>query len=428
MATADPPPALAPDDRRAIGRYVPVTVLMPTLSAALGVDGGPIFQILAIENLGLSATAIGVAFGLGILSLPLQIYAARIPLERARRNMQLFLVLAAVQAWVLALLVGVGATGGITAVALGITIAAEICVSVLFATAWQPLLSSGLDTIGRQRLNSTWSAVARGLLAMALVVFAALGTGGRTLFLAAIGAFSALSAIGLNAVGAPTATPAGASTGASSQTAPYPAGEPATSTPPRISPAARIVLVVLGAINLGAAPLWLVYLNEVLWPDANLGAIAAAQTVAAMSMLLAWRSTEGDVTRRAIIAAVVTLAATVSIVPLGTPVGSALEQGIVVAATVLMAGGITVTRLALLEATHRIVKPANTVRVFTLVDVVASTSLQAGLFVSGFLIAASARGDLGITDAYRSFILISAVAAVPAILWFQRSTASLRTA
>ena len=132
-----------------IRRYLPATILGPLVGAALGVDGGPIFQILAIENLGLGATAIGIAFGLGVVSLPVQIYAARIPIERARRNLQIFFVFAALQAWLLAVLVSIGATGGFATVALGVTITAEISVSVLFATAWQPLLASGVDTKGR---------------------------------------------------------------------------------------------------------------------------------------------------------------------------------------------------------------------------------------------------------------------------------------
>ncbi len=183
LSRVRPPPMTTSDPasptrrtRASIGRYIPATILGPLVGASLGIDGGPIFQILAVENLGLSAAAIGLAFGLGIVSLPIQLYASRIPIERARSNVQIFLVLAAIQAWVLAVLVGVGATGGLATVALGITVTAEISLSVLYATAWQPLLASGLDTYGRQRLNSTWPAVARGVLAGAVVLFAALDT------------------------------------------------------------------------------------------------------------------------------------------------------------------------------------------------------------------------------------------------------------
>jgi hypothetical protein len=397
---------------RSIRRFIPATLLAPLVAASLGVDGGPIFQILAIENLGLSATAIGIAFGLGVASLPVQIYAARIRIERARRNMLLFLVLAAMQAWVLALLVGVGATGGVAAIALAVTITAEISVSVLFATAWQPLLSTGVGTVGRQQLNSTWSAAARGVLAGALVLFAALNSGGRAMFLVAVGALAIATAVGLNAVDSPNQAPRNdAATPASTRPR-----KPATA----LAPATRVVLVVFAAINVGAAPLWLVYLDAVLWPTANLGVIAAAQTVAAMATLLAWKSTDGEVTGRALAAAVVTLAAVGSIVALDGPIRSGIEQALTVTATVAMAGGVTIMRLAMLEATHRVVTPANTVRAFTLLDVVASTSLQAGLLVSGFLITASTDTSTWFTDPYRAFILATTAISIPAILWFRR--------
>lgn len=103
--TASDPAASTRSTRASIRRYIPATIIGPLVGASLGIDGGPIFQILAVENLGLSAAAIGVAFGLGVVSLPIQLYASRLPIERARRNVQISLVLAALQAWVLAVLV-----------------------------------------------------------------------------------------------------------------------------------------------------------------------------------------------------------------------------------------------------------------------------------------------------------------------------------
>lgn len=402
---------MAKRQRSSIRRYIPATILTPLATASLGVDGGPIFQILAIENLGLSATAIGIAFGLGVASVPIQIFAARIPIERARRNMQLFLVVAALQAWLLAFLVGVGATGGLAAVALGVTVTAEISVSVLFATAWQPLLASGLDTHERQRLNSTWPAVARGVLAGAMVLFAALDGGGRATFLVIVGALAIATALRLNAIDAPRPDRHGGSEPAESATS-------ATT----LAPASRAVLVVFAAINIGAIPLWLIYLDKVLWPTANLGAIAAVQTVASMAALLAWRSTDGDVIRRALVGAGINLAAVISIAALNGPVQSTAQQAVLVGATVAMAAGVTTARLAMLEAAHRIITPATTVRAFTLLDVVASTSLQAGLLVSGFLITASANAQTSLTDPYRAFVLIATTTTIPAILWFKRTS------
>jgi len=397
--------------RTSIRRYIPATIVGSLATASLGVDGGSIFQILAIENLGLSATAIGIAFGLGVASLPIQIYASRIPIERARRNLQIFFVLAALQAWLLAVLVAVGATGSFATVALGVTITAEISVSVLFATAWQPLLASGVDTHGRQQLNSTWSAIARGILAGAVLLFGVLDSGGRTVFLLVIGALAVAVAFGLNAIDPPPPAPTlgQESTGSARSTT-------------ALAPATRVALVVFATINIGAIPLWLVYLNKVLWPTVNLGAIAAIQTVASVAALLAWKSTDGDVTRRALIAGVVTIAAAASIVALDGPLDSRIQQAIVVVATAAMAGGATTARIAMVEATHRVVTPANTVRVFTLLDVVASTSLQAGLLVSGFLITASATSETSFTDPYRAFVLIASATTVPAILWFRKAS------
>jgi hypothetical protein len=406
MTTSDPE-ARERSKRVSIRRYIPATILVPLVGASLGIDGGPIFQILAVENLGLSAAAIGLAFGLGVVSLPIQLYASRFPIERARTNVQIFLVLAALQAWVLAVLVGAGATGGLATVALGVTVTAEISLSVFLATAWQPLLASGLDTYGRQRLNSTWPAVARGVLAGAVVLFAALDDTGRSIFLAVIGALSIATAIGLNAIDAPPPAPAAAAATTSRE---------ATA----LAPATRIALVVFAAVNIGAVPLWLVYLDEVLWPTANLGAVAAVQTISSMAALLAWRPTDGDVTLRALVASVATLVAAAAVALLDGPVGSSSERAVVVLATALVAGGTTTVRIAMLEAAHRIVRPANTVRAFTLIDVVASTSLQAGLLVGGLLITASTGAGAGFTDVYRGFVVITSAITIPAILWFRK--------
>jgi len=62
-------------------------------------------------------------------------------------------------------------------------------------------------------------------------------------------------------------------------------------------------------------------------------------------------------------------------------------------------------------------------RVFTLLDVVASTSLQAGLLISGFLITVSANAETSLTDPYRAFVLITTATTVPAIIWFKKASA-----
>lgn len=382
-------------------KFVPVTILVPLLGAALGIDGGPIFQIIAVENLGLSPAAIGTAFGLGLLSLPLQLWAARLPLARARRNVQLFLVIAAVQSWTLAALVGFRVTGRAASTALVITVTAEIALSVLFATAWQPLLSSRLRPSDRQRVNTLWPATARGLLAGSLVVFSALTGDGRAWFLVLVGVLPLAAAVALRSV-KPLAP---AETG----TEPEPSKLAVTTASVSVPAAMRMVLLVFGALNLGALPLWLVYLDEVLWPTANLGVVGALQTVASVTALLAWRPTEGTLTNRAQVAAGVTLLGSVGLLVVNAPVTTPAAEAVVLVVTVLMAAGVTTVRIAMLESAHRIVTEATSVRSFTLLDVVASSSLQLGLFVGGLLIAASTPGSI---DVYRAFVIATTVVAV----------------
>jgi MFS family permease len=389
---------------------VPVTVLLPVLAATVGLDGGPIFQIVAVENLGLSAKALGIAFGFGVVSRPAQLAAARMPLRWARRNVQSFLVVIAIQAWILAALVATGATGGLAAIALGVTVSAELAVSILFATAWQPLLSVSVDHQARQRLNSAWPAVARGVLAGSLVAFGALSDGWRPVFLAAVGAAAVAAAIGLARV-PPPRPPAEPET--VDGFAP-PDGDADPTADPAAAPLA-LIFVVLGVANLGAMPLWLVYLEDVLWRGGNLGLVAAVQTTAAMAAMLAWRPTDGDVSRRALLAAIVTLAGTCSIVLVRGPDPGGAGQAVVLTATALSGAGVTTTRIALLELVHRSVDSATAVRVFTVLDVVASTSLQVGLVAAGFLITAAASTSTWPADPYQLLIIAAAIATVAAL-------------
>jgi len=388
--------------------YVPVTLLLPSLGAALGIDGGPIFQIVAVEDLGLSPAAIGFAFGCGVASLPLQIYAARIPVQRARVNVQLFLALAAVQAWILAALVGTGASGGVTATALAITVAAEISLSVLFATAWQPLLYHGVGTRDRQRLNTRWAGGGRAVLAGTVVLFASVDAEWRSALLIVIGIAALLAAVTLARVDSPAAPP--------------PANENGRAATTLTGPT-RVLLLVFAVANLGALPLWLVYLNRVLWPDANLGVVTAVQTVAAMLALLAWRPTSGTVIHRALVAAMIGLLATAGLVTIDAPVDHDAQRGLVLVATALLAATTTTSRLAMLESAHRVIPRHNTVKAFTWLDVVASTSLQAGLLLSGFLVTASV-DVAGPIDPYRAFVLACALLTIPAIAWFRAITSS----
>lgn len=408
---------MAPDarasDRSTIGRLGAVTLTVPVLGAAIGIDGGPIFQILATENLDIGSTALGIAFGLGVVSVPVQLWAGRMPLRRARVNTQCFLVVAALQCWILAALAGAGAGAGgrVALVALALTVIAEIALSVLYATSWQPLLGASVAPAARQRLNAGWSAAARVILVVSLLVFGAIGGRWRAVVLVLIGGAAAIAAGLLRGVPAPPADPeprsGDASTGESG-------GE-------RHRRAVLLVLVAAALVNVGALPLWLVYVEKALWPGGNLGVVAAVQVLASVVALIAWRPTTGSVTRRALGASVLALIASCAIVLL--PGGSPGPVGLVgiLLVTAVASGGATTVRIALIEQTHRIVPRSDAVRVFTTLDVVASTSLQIGLLGGGLLISASAATASWPIAPYEAVVIIAGGLAVA-------STRALRAA
>lgn len=400
-----------------LSRFAPVALTKPMLAAALGIDGGAIFQILAVENLGLSPAAIGTAFGLGLMSLPLQLWARRMPLRLARRNLQIFLVLAAIQGALLAWLLAVGATGGHAATALVVTVTAEVAISVFFATAWQPLLSTRARSRDRQRINAGWTAVGRGLLAGLLVVFSAANAAGRSVLLVAL----SLVAIGVTAN-------LGRITVAEVNTPASPTSH-SNARPQLLTPAMQWILSSLIAINLGALPLWLVYLSQIMWPTADLGAIGAIQATAVVAALLAWRTTEGDVGRRAMVGVLLVLLGSVALLGVGKSAESSGEHAAVVAVTVAMTFGMMYASLALLEMAHRLVgEQDGVVRTFTLIDVVDSSSLQMGLLIGGLLVTLSVRATTWAP--YVAFVVtmsILATAAVARTIRFTKDTSISNT-
>lgn len=406
---------MAPDagasDRSTVGRLGAVTLTVPVLGAAIGIDGGPIFQILATENLDIGSTALGIAFGLGVVSVPVQLWAGRMPLRRARVNTQCFLVVAALQCWILAALAGAGAGGRVTLVALALTVIAEIALSVLYATSWQPLLGASVAPAARQRLNAGWSAAARVILVVSLLVFGAIGGRWRAVVLVLIGVAAAIAAALLRGVPAPPADPEPRSGDATT-------GEPGGERHRR---AVLLVLVAAALVNVGALPLWLVYVEKALWPGGNLGVVAAVQVLASVVALISWRPTTGSVTRRALGASVLALIASCAIVLL--PGGSPGPVGLVgiLLVTAVASGGATTVRIALIEQTHRIVPRSDAVRVFTTLDVVASTSLQIGLLGGGLLISASAATASWPIAPYEAVVIIAGGLAVA-------STRALRAA
>jgi hypothetical protein len=163
--------------------------------------------------------------------------------------------------------------------------------------------------------------------------------------------------------------------------------------------------VAVGAVNLGALPLWLVYLETSLWPQANLGVVGGVQTAASLVALLAWRATEGDLTRRGRTSAVALAGGGIAAAVLAGPVDSNIEIAVVYAVTVATTISATVIHLVMLEELHRRTPSAASVRSFTMLDVVESTSLQIGLVAAGFLILPTT------TLPYRVFLLGAALAA-----------------
>jgi hypothetical protein len=271
---------------------------------------------------------------------------------------------------------------------------------VLFTTAWQPLLFARARSDDRQRLNSLWPAIGRGLLAGVLIVFSATNVAGRAAVLFALAAAALGTAFQLRRVTAPPAP------------GPEATDRTATTVTPPLPATMKWILASFALLNLGALPLWLVYLSEVIWPTANLGLVGAAQTIAVVAALLAWRTTDGPLGPRVMLGTLAVLAGSLALLTVGV-VDSSLEQATVLAVTAAMAGGATYASVGLLESAHRIVDPEASVRNFTHLDVVDSSSLQLGLFVGGLLVAASATGES--RTPYVVFVVATALAATAVI-------------
>jgi len=393
---------------RSIRRFVPVTLAMPVLGSALGIDGGAIFQIFASDDLGLGPTAIGVAFGLGVVSVPVQIWAARMPLWRARRNLRTFLVAAAVQTWVLAVLVARGSGSGVAGLALAVTVVAEVSLSVLYATAWQPLMSYTLSSVERQQLNTRIRAGGGGLAAISVLVFATLGQTARVGFLFMIGFVALWLAVSLRSIAAPSRRALNSI--------------PTKSSPEkqRVPTSMRVIYLVLAFVGLASWPLLLLYVHLVLWPTANLGVVGALQVSGSLAASLAWLPTDADVTARARAGGVALVAAGAGLAALRLPIETHAEMLAVLALVVIAAAATTTIRIAMLELAHRSIDESSSVRAFTLLDVVGSTSVQLGLFVGGLLVAWSANAPIWVVDPYRIYMVAGALAALAAIVKLSR--------
>jgi hypothetical protein len=387
--------------RPSVRRFALVGLLLPSVSSTLGIDGGQIFQILAIQTLGLSPGVIGFAFGLGVVSIPVQIASTRFGLHRAGRNLRLFVSLAAVQVAVLAVLTFRGRSDA-AAAALGVTVLAEITLSVLFATSWQPLLAVSLSSRDRQFMNSKVSAAATIVLAGAVLAFDSLNKTGRGIFLVGVTVMTAALAASLCGVQSPVAAP--------------PAALRNSAPLPRLSGELRWLFGAIACVNVGAMPLFLIYVRKVLWPTANLGIVGAVQLTGSLLASFLWRSSGRPPTRRARISVTVLAASALALAAIRAPVsGSASEAG-VLALTAVTGAALTTTRLSIIELVHRAVVETIAVRSFTLLDVIASSSLQAGLAIAGLAVSASASRANWPVDPYRIALIATTVLATAVTL------------
>jgi hypothetical protein len=383
---------------------------VPLLATAVGVDGSSMFQILATENLQLSPEMIGLAFGLGVVSIPFQLMAARIPLWRARRNLQIFLMVMVSLTVALAVLVAAEATGAPAALALAITVVAEIAVSVLYATSFQPLVAYGLDSTQRQRLGRIGRPLGSLIVATTVLVFAAVGPSWRAAMMMAMAAAGVWTVTQLRHVSAP----------------PRPADpeDRDGADGGRIPPEMRRLYVCFALMGFGAWPLLLVYVHVVLWPSGNLGVIAALELAGGLLASVMWRPTTAGLLGRARGGALGVVAAALAVASLGAPVRATAAQAVLLVAVFATAYGLTVMRIALFEMAHRRVDEASSVRAFTVLDVIASSSVQLGLLVGGVLIGWSERSSWPV-DPYRIYVVVSVAAAATMVVRLRDVTPSL---
>lgn len=399
----------ADDPRGWWRRFLVLSLTVPSAASALGVDGGVIFQILAVEDLGLSPAAIGTALGLGVVSIPLQLWAARMSLTVARRNLLWFLGLSALGCLVLAGLVLMTEPGDAAGMAaLAITVLAEIAVSVLFATSWQPLLSMALTTRARQSLNSRGRAAGGGVLVLLLLAFGGGSTVVRVGILCGIAAAAVGTLLLLRRLPVPTTTRP---------------GEDDTAAVSKVPRAAVPLLALAGFGAASAWPLFPVYAAEVFWPTVDLGIVGAIGTGGALAVAALWRSTDGSLLPRARLAAGLLVLSALAFALLPAASASGAPDVLALGAFGVSVAARSVLLMTMLELVHRTVSAHTSVRVLTTLDVVASTSLQASLFIGGLVITWSSRSTWGPLDPYQLYTLVMAVGVAGALTWVHGTSA-----
>lgn len=392
--------------------YFAFVVLLPLLGATLAVNGAAVFQIIAIEELGLTSQQVGLAVGLGAISIPFQVWAIRIPLRLAHKNLRIYI--AAMSAMCLAmawLITGPGSTSFVVASVIVIAILAELAVSVLFATSFQPLLSTTVDPQFRQRLNAQGRA-AGGLLAIGFVILVGwASTNGRVAILIGLAVLGLLLTPTVSKLRRPGAGPGPELTStAGDQTEP--------------DPNLRWIFAAIGISVIPAWPFFVTYAADAFWPSANLGLIGAALVAGGLGASALWRPTETGLLGRARIAAVVLLCCAFALVPLNAPLSGGASEvvayGVLIGAT---AAG-TIVRMSLLEMTHARSDEATSVAVLTKLDVIASTCMQLGFLAAGFLIEFSVDSTWG-ADPFQLSLIASGVLLVIVLTQIDESAPKL---
>lgn len=379
-------------------RLVLLGTIAPLAAISIGVDGGEIFQIIAIDSLGLDPRLIGLALGLGTLSVPLQLWAARMPLERTKRNIRLHLALLGTMTAVTALLIAVAEPGSrLAAAALVVAVLAEVAVSVLLATSWQPIISYVLTPRQRVFVLGQGRAVTGVVLLVSVFTFGQLDRTGRVTFLLALTLACWLLAAALRVLPEPTA--------------PKPANMTETTA---YTPEIRGVLLAIGASALAGWPLLFTYIALVLWPEGNLGVLGAALAVGGIIASSLWRDPGGHIGRVLRLGAIGFAACSAAIAVYPEPRDERSLGVLLVVVLVLGSAARSLIRTALVEELHRRVDVQNSVRVMTMMDVIGSSTFQLGFFVAGFLIGSS-EGSAATIDAFQVWLLATSAVLIWAI-------------
>ena len=401
----NPDQAETPDAAPTVARRLLLFgIIAPLIGLSIGVDGGDIFQILAIDNLDLDPRAIGIALGLGTLSIPIQIWAAKIPIERARSNVRLHLWIMGVMALIVAALIAFAEPGSpIVFLALVIAVLAEISVSVLMATSWQPVINYTLSTKQRQFLIGPGNALKGLALLLSVVIFGLLGQTGRALFMLVVGLVAISIGWSLHVLPPPRSTTGLAAVPAKGGVADF-----------RSNVAIRNLFITLPAIAFAYWPLMLSYVALVLWPTVNLGILGASLALGGIIAAALWRDPGTSLIIVIKASAVVLAGCSVLIALIGRDVSTRTGIGLLAIITFGSAAR-SVMSIGIGELAQRRIDETNAVAVMTVFDVIASTSFQLGFFVAGFLVAASERSSSALNP-YQLWLIVTALLLVTAIL------------